>query len=554
MSDNTEFGKWRARLWPVHSHELKKLIPMILMFYLILFNYTILRDTKDTLVVTGAGSGAEIIPFLKLWVNVPFAIIFTITYAKMSNVFRRNALFYLVISSFILFFGLFALVLYPAREMLHPTEFADYLQSILPPGFMGFIAVLRNWTFSLFYVMSELWGSVCLSLLFWGFANHITRISESKRFYALFGMMGNLALPTAGLFVYFASHSREDLPAGVDPWSYSMNLLTAVFTAGAILIMVTYWWINRNVLTDSKLYRPNDIVADKKEKLSLSLKESFLHIIHSKYLLCIALLVISYGVCINMVEVTWKNQLRMQYPNPNDYNQFMGLFSTCTGVVTICMMLFVSNNVIRGFGWTVAALCTPVVLLITGSLFFCFVLFRDFIPETVFLALGITPLMLTVVLGAIQNIMSKSTKYSLFDPTKEMSYIPLDPEEKVKGKAAVDVIGNPTGKSTGSVIQQVLMISLGSLAAIAPYVAIIVLAFFAIWIGAARSLGRQFNATIQKRQEAELPDEQELSDEPAPSADNSVITGSTVLQAKSDLLQFNAHPTVNQKPSKEKIS
>ena len=493
MSDNTEFSKWRARLWPVYIYELKKLIPMILMFYLILFNYTILRDTKDTLVVTGAGSGAEIIPFLKLWVNVPFAIIFTITYAKLSNVFKRNTLFYLVISSFLLFFCFFSLVLYPAREVLHPTEFADYLQRILPPGFMGFIAVMRNWTFSLFYVMSELWGSVCLSLLFWGFANHITRISESKRFYALFGMMGNLALPTAGLFVYFASAARENLPEDVDPWGYSLNLLTGVLTVGGILIMVTHWWINRYVLTDPRLYQPDDIAGASKEKLSLSLKESFLHIIHSKYLLCIALLVISYGICINMVEVTWKNQLRMQYPNPNEYNQFMGLFSTGTGIVTICMMLFVTNNVIRRFGWTVAALCTPVVLLITGSLFFCFVLFRDIIPDRFFLALGITPLLLTVILGALQNIMSKSTKYSLFDPTKEMSYIPLDPEQKVKGKAAVDVIGNPTGKSTGSVIQQVLMISLGSLAAIAPYVAIIVLVFFVIWIGAARSLGRQFN-------------------------------------------------------------
>ena len=492
MNDSPAFGKWRARLWPVHNYELKKLIPMILMFYLILFNYTILRDTKDTLVVTGAGSGAEIIPFLKLWVNVPFAIIFTITYAKLSNLFKRETLFYLVISSFLLFFCFFSLVLYPAQDLIHPTEFADYLQSVLPPGFKGLIAVIRNWTFSLFYVMSELWGSVCLSLLFWGFANHITQISESKRFYALFGMMGNLALPTAGLFVYFASQVRGNLPEGVDPWGYSLNLLTGVLTAGGLLIMATYWWINRYVLTDPKLYKPDEIVGSKKEKLSLSLKESFFHIVRSKYLLCIALLVISYGICINMVEVTWKNQLRMQYPDPNDYNQFMGLFSTCTGIVTICMMLFVTNNIIRRFGWTVAALCTPVVLLITGSLFFAFVLFRDAVPESLFLTLGLTPLMLTVILGALQNIMSKSTKYSLFDPTKEMSYIPLDPEQKVKGKAAVDIIGNPTGKSTGSVIQQVLMITLGSLSAIAPYVAIIVLGFFAVWIASARSLGKQF--------------------------------------------------------------
>jgi AAA family ATP:ADP antiporter len=48
----------------------------------ILFNYTILRDTKDVLVVTAPGSGAEIIPFLKTWVNLPMAIGFTVLYTK----------------------------------------------------------------------------------------------------------------------------------------------------------------------------------------------------------------------------------------------------------------------------------------------------------------------------------------------------------------------------------------------------------------------------------------------------------------------------------------
>ena len=43
------------------------------------------RCSQDVLVVTAPGSGAEISPFLKTWVNLPMAIVFTIGYAKVCS-------------------------------------------------------------------------------------------------------------------------------------------------------------------------------------------------------------------------------------------------------------------------------------------------------------------------------------------------------------------------------------------------------------------------------------------------------------------------------------
>jgi ATP:ADP antiporter, AAA family len=487
-----EFGKLRSFFWPVYAYELKKLLPMFFMFFFISFNYTILRDTKDTLIVTGPGSGAEEIPFLKFWGVVPCAIIFMVIYAKLSNILTKEKLFYSAIIPFLIFFGAFALFLYPNIDTLHPNASADALQASLPDGLFGLVAIYRNWTYSLFYIFAELWGSVALSLLFWGFANDITRVSESKRFYALFGLGANLALLFSGEAIKYFSTARENLGPGVDPWGYTLNWLMGMVVVAGIVTIFLYRWISKNILTDARFYSSAEVKKSKKEKPKMSLMESFGYLAKSKYIGCLALLVIAYGVCINLVEVTWKSQLKLQYPNPNDYNYFMGEFSQVTGIVTIFMMLFVAGNFMRRFGWGPAAMFTPVVLAVTGVGFFGFVLFRDQLSGMISM-IGTTPLFLAVLFGAAQNIMSKATKYSLFDPTKEMAYIPLDAEQKVKGKAAIDVVGARLGKSGGSFVQQGLIVWLGSIAAMTPYVAIILLVIIGVWMMAARSLGKQFN-------------------------------------------------------------
>ena len=48
--------------------------------------------------------------------------------------------------------------------------------------------------------------------------------------------------------------------------------------------------------------------------------------------------------------------------------------------------------------------------------------------------MGLTPLYAAVLVGAAQNVFSKSAKYSLFDPCKEMAYIPLDQETQLKAR------------------------------------------------------------------------------------------------------------------------
>lgn len=490
-----EFSKFRSFFWPIHVYELKKILPMLLMFFFIVFNYTILRDTKDSLVITAPGSGAEVIPFIKVWLIVPSAVLFMLAYAKLSNFLSKQALFYVTIIPFLLFFALFAFVLYPAKEFLHPTTSADALATLLPEGFKGFIAIYRNWTFALYYTLAELWGSAILSLVFWGFANQITRVSEAKRFYALLGLGGNTAPFFSGLVVIYISNLIPK-NSTIDRWQHTLELLTILVLIAGILIIACYYWMNKYIVTDPVLCAPDDVKKQKMQKPKMSLTESFLFLAKSKYIGCMAILVIAYAISINLIEVTWKHQVKLQYPDANDYSNFMGHFSMSTGILSLFMALFVGGNVIRRFGWLVAAETTPIVLLITGIAFFIFVIFNDSMSWLINI-FGLTPLMCAVIFGAIQNILSKCTKYSLFDPTKEMAYIPLDEESKVKGKAAIDVVCSRLGKSGGSLIQQGLLILLGTITAMTPYIALTLFAVITAWMFGARALGKQFTALSQ---------------------------------------------------------
>ena len=150
-----------APSWMPTATERKKLLPLGLMFFCILFNYTILRNTKDVLVVTARGSGAEIIPFLKTYVQLPSALLFTALYSRMCNTMSQESIFYTLVSGFLGFFATFAVGMYPFQHALHPHAFCDWLLAAgVPKSLSGFVGIFRNWSFSLFYCMAEMWGSV----------------------------------------------------------------------------------------------------------------------------------------------------------------------------------------------------------------------------------------------------------------------------------------------------------------------------------------------------------------------------------------------------------
>jgi AAA family ATP:ADP antiporter len=397
------------------------------------------------------------------------------------------------------FFAIFAFVIYPFKDFLHPS-----LESILAwqekyPNVKWILSLYGIWSYSIFYVLAELWGVVVVSLLFWQFANEITSTDEAKRFYPLFGLVGNFALMASGLFIEWLSITCESSSLTSDPWRVRLTWVIVVILIVGVGIFLLYWLASRRCSTNECNSKTSKKIEEQssKAKLKLSFIESLQYVFSSKYIGLVAVLVVCFGVSMNLIDVTWKSQIKACFPDPIDYFKFMGRFSILTGVGTITI-IFLTKGFIGRFGWKIAAIITPVILLITSTIFFSFIISQERIDNMIG-KFGFSTVFLALIIGAGQNIFTKGIKYSLFDSTKEMTYIPLDPELKAKGKAAVDVIGGRLGKSGGGFIQIILLtLTGGDQLFIAPYLFGIVFVVVLIWIVAIPALSQLYYSKLSE--------------------------------------------------------
>ncbi|MDR1391971.1 MAG: NTP/NDP exchange transporter [Clostridiales bacterium] len=453
-----KFGKIRSVLWPIHNFELKKFLPMGIMMICILFIYTLCRDLKDTLVQTCAtGGGSEMLSALKTWFVLPISFAFMAVFMKMSNKFSSQQMFYGVLTFFVIFYALFGFVLFPNIKYLHASiETITNLRQKFP-WLYWIIPCFTNWTITLAYVIAELWGTAVIGLLYWQFANEITKTSEAPRFYSLFGMIGNFGLIASGEFVERLSKKAADQVGANQVIAFGQNLkwqMSFVIFFG-ISIMFIYAWMQKNVLGDPKFYScEGNKNKKKKKKPKMGVMSGLKYVCTDVYVLLIAALVFSYGMSTVLIEQIWKSQVRVQYPGSNEYNAFMGGYSKRVGILTILLMI-VGTNILKSCKWRTTALITPLFTGLGAILLFIIMIYKEHAAENI-LIFGQSLLNACVWVGAYQVGCIKGVKYSMFDSTKNMAYLPLDSDAKLKSQAAVEVVGSRLGKSGASTLIVIL--------------------------------------------------------------------------------------------------
>lgn len=533
-SQPKQFGKLRNFLWPIHGYEHKKLIPMFFLFLLISFIYNLLRCMKVTLVVTtgavGAGSGAEVIPFLKLWGVLPSAVILTYFFTLLASRFNREQVFYIVIAFFLGFYALFTLFLHPNRDALELVWLPQRMSAVLPEGCNGLVSAIRYWPTSLFYILSELWSSVVLSMLFWGYANEVTSVEEAKRFYAIFALGANASGIFSGQIgqMLTMTEYNPNLPFGNNAWDQSIFLQISMVLVLGMVILVLFRWLNKQHTRNENLSAAE--LFTRKKKNQVSLLESFKCLTRSRYMLYITIIVVAYNIVYNLADVVWTDQVNARMMgNASAISNYMNNVISITGILATLSALMLSGNVIRRFGWTVTAVITPLIWLTMGVGVFSCMLFQtnEIFSGVLFQLFGVPAQALVVLFCSSQICLGRASKYTVFDESKEIAFIPLPQEEQRKGKAVVDGIASRFGKAGGSLLIQVLLVSCASLSNATPYIAIIFFTVIAFWMYAVNGLGKMVRASVDKDllEKAEASKSAPLGREQQPASTTAVKEG-----------------------------
>lgn len=390
------------------------------------------------------------------------------------------------------FYVIFLLILFPNANSLHlGAEKVKSMQTSAPGVLFYVIPCITNWSYTLFYIFSEIWGTIAVSSLFWQFANQITKKSEVKRFFGLYALIANIGVILSGTVLETMSKAKGTA------FDNNVKILIGTCIFFCIATMAIYYYIQKAIMTDPRFYDPSEVKVAKK-KAKMGIMDGIKFLFTSPYLLLVCVLVVAYGISINFTEVVWKEQMRVTLTDANDYSAMMGKLSQVTGVFTITATLL-STNILRRFSWKIGAIIPPMMMLILGGTFFVLMVYGKMGGTSLF---GISVPFLAIWVGLFVDALIKSVKYCLFDSTKSMAYIPLDPDTRVKGQAAVEVIGGRAGKAGASAINYILtnIIAVGSkisahLGIIIPMFAITVVG----WLMSVTGLSKKYEEKIAQQ-------------------------------------------------------
>lgn len=442
---------------------------LCLMFFLISYVYSVIRDMKDALVISRLDAGS--IPYLKMLIVLPgnFVMIFVIqrlmATRTLSKVFSIITVFF---SGFFVVYGVMSFSYMYEWFKLEPSvlygidPFADGKKAYMGLEWTrAFYLIFVSYLTTTIYLFAELWGSCVLSFLFMSLTNSVCTKNQNKRYTPLLLISSNIALLLSGLTM----NGIKELKKGAS-WEFSQLLnIIVFFTMGllSVCICLVHRYTEKPILL-KKIFIPTDKVKMSGGKMKITIKESIKIMFSSKLVLAMSSMVLAYSVAVNMAEGPFKNimskvAVQRGVPKEEFVMETNGKNQVFTGLTVIIVLLLQFGSLMDSLGWISLAIMLP--LFSVASSFFYFTLIsinvnadtRDGRVTGFFNNLfGIyTPQYnFELNVGQVIVVLYKALKYAAFDICKEAISMKIDPLYRAHYKSVFDGLCGKLGKALGS--------------------------------------------------------------------------------------------------------
>lgn len=453
----------------------------IAMGFLILsttIGFNVMRGMRETIVFQFGKNGALYTPFIRIFCILPISAFLFVYYLAVKKRTNTKTAYYAVTLPLLAYFvgyGCFG-----NHQPIGSNVYSPWVESAIAyyPPFEFMAGIVLHWDKTLYYVFCEAWGSFTLVILFWQIANETYQPNEAKRYYPIFSMLGGVGIILSSLLITEMGRQAQ-----------MMQITTQVISFVAIINCLLVSWIWKNSQHKISL----------QTKQAISMRQGLKLALQTPHVLYLTVCIISFSVLCNVYENAVRNIILNYYTHENDVFQFWGQFFLGKGLLVIFANL-ISRTLLKRIGWFWVAVTTPIISISSIHLILSIPSFH--LDQ---LLLGQTHSLLWLLAALLQ--LNFAVKYAFFDPTKEMAYIPLSPDQKTYGKTVADGLGSRIGNIGSGVVQSIaIVVASGSeFAQIAPVLLITCSMLSLGWIWAMRGLTRTYrkmtaftNAVVQE--------------------------------------------------------
>lgn len=497
---------------------------MASMFFIIAFIYSVMRNAKDAFVLNNQEQASMM--FLKyaiIFVSI-FAVVivqYLISLSSISQVMLG------VIVGYMVFFLVFGFFLYPYPNLVQLNEFfsvdkfGDDILAVRGLAVLYAIILTFNfWTTSIFYICSEIWGNLVLSLLFLSFANEVLTFKQTLRFVPLFYIASNIGLFFSGVMMYLVGYVNENCRYAIN--KHAIKAIFIILMLSGMVYMLIHLSLTRTILK-KKIFVPEG-EKKKKSKKRVGMAEGLSHCFKSKLLLNFCFIVLAYNVTVNIIDSVFKQVMKVKGIYDNVAIDSFTMTTEAanqifTAIIVIVALMTPLSRLVQTIGWFFTGMVAPSLSAITSvaalvlsimntssdgthGLKLMNNLFKDKISKES----QIFYINLEFWISRFSSVLFKVTKYAFFDVAKESLSMRINSDMRSTYKAVYDGVVGKLGKAANGVISSILftLTNTNKIRDITIFLFVVSGLLFTLWIYGVWYLSQKYEASVASNTDIDL--------------------------------------------------